>query len=65
MPTSLKWLFLLTTINGLIKWPNSLKNIRVLIHIRKIGGDSMEVRQFDDLGYTLTTIKTVGTMPSV
>lgn len=58
MPTSLKWLFLLTTINGLIKWPNSLQNIRVLIHIRKIGGDSMEVRQFDDLGYTLTTIKT-------
>lgn len=49
---------MLTTINGLIKWPNSLQNIRVLIHIRKIGGDSMEVRQFDDLGYTLTTIKT-------
>ena len=58
MPTSLKWLFLLTTINGLIKWPNSLQNIPVLIHNRKIGGDSMEVRQFDDLGYTLTTIKT-------
>lgn len=36
----------------------SSKNIRLLIHIRKIGGDSMEVRQFDDLGYTLTTIKT-------